>query len=104
MAVEDDQSTWLPKPPPPRGVRRDAAIDAALRKFDGVEEAASRPAAQQRPGSWMRRPQLAVAMSAAFLLIVGVPAALIGLRDDPHGSQPASSMVAEPSDECVGGK
>jgi hypothetical protein len=105
MAVEDDQSTWLPKPPPPRAVRRDAAIDAALRKFDGVEEVSSPPAARPRPSrSWMRRPQLAVAMSAMFVLIVGVPAALIGLRDEPHRAQPSSSIVAEQNEECAGGK
>ena len=40
MAVEKDQSAWLPEPPPPRPARRDAAIDAALRRFDGIDEPA----------------------------------------------------------------
>ena len=47
MAVEQDQAGLLPEPPPPRPARRDAAIDAALRKFDGVEEPAL--AARERP-------------------------------------------------------
>ena len=38
MAVDSDQTDWLPKPPPPRPARRDAAIETALRKFDGVDE------------------------------------------------------------------
>src|SRR5947208_14646411 len=89
MAVEKDQSAWLPEPPPPRPARRDAAIDAALRRFDGIEEPA--PGARERRPSWARahRPQMAVMVSALLLMIVGIPAALIGLRNAP--SPPASS-------------
>src|SRR5438552_1151443 len=79
MVVEKDQSAWLPEPPPPRPARRDAAIDAALRRFDGIDEPAS---IRERPPSWARthRPQMAVIVSALLLMIVGIPAALIGLR------------------------
>ena len=42
MAVEQDQSSWLPGPPPPRPLAREAAIEAALRKFDGAEETPAR--------------------------------------------------------------
>jgi hypothetical protein len=94
MAVEDHQSDWLPKPPPPRPARRDAAIDAALRKFDGIEEAA--PAAARPSWASTHRPQLAVAFSAMLLVVVGIPAALIGLRNQPAPSnQPQSAIVTE---------
>ena len=95
MAVEKDQSAWLPEPPPVRPSRRDAAIDAALRRFDGIEDAA--PASRERPRrSWVRthRPQFALAMSAALVLLVGVPAALIGLRDQPSTSERHPPAVA----------
>jgi hypothetical protein len=38
-----DDTDLLPEPPPPRPARRDAAIDAALRRFDGESAAAPEP-------------------------------------------------------------
>lgn len=84
MTVEQDQAGLLPEPPPPRPARRDAAIDAALRKFDGIEDPA--PATQERPKRlWagIQRPQLAAFASAMLLVVIGIPAALIGLRNQP---------------------
>jgi hypothetical protein len=81
--MEKDQSAWLPEPPPPRPARRDAAIEAALRKFDGGEDAA--PSVREAPRrSWAstHRPQLALALSAMLLVVIGVPAALIGIRNE----------------------
>jgi len=81
--MEKDQSAWLPEPPPPRPARRDAAIEAALRKFDGVEDAAL-PAREEPRRAWAsaHRPQLALALSAMLLVVIGVPAALIGIRNE----------------------
>lgn len=89
MAVEKDRSDWLPQPPPPRPARRDAAIDAALRKFDGIEEPAAVPSGRPRH-SWAstHHPQLAVVASAMLLVVVGIPAALIGLRNQPSTPEP----------------
>lgn len=83
MAVEQDQAGLLPEPPPPRPARRDAAIEAALRKFDGIEEPA--PAAGQRPARWngIQRPHVAALASAMLLVVIGIPAALVGLRNQP---------------------
>jgi hypothetical protein len=94
MAAQKDQSGWLPTPPPPRPARRDAAIEAALRRFDGAEDAA--PPAREGPRrSWAstHRPQLAMAFSAMLLVVVGVPAALIGLRNSPSTSEHAPPTV-----------
>jgi hypothetical protein len=97
MAVEQDPRGWLPEPPPPRPARRDAAIDAALRRFDGLPDAPA--AASEGPRrSWAstHRPQLAVAFSALLLVIIFIPAALIGLRNAPPPSKRAASrMVAQ---------
>src|SRR5690349_20350772 len=93
MAGEEDRSTWLPKPPPPRPARREAAIDAALRKFDG-EEAAAPVTERPERQPWTRRPQFAVAASALLLVIVGIPAALIGLRNSPRTVEQRSSPPA----------
>jgi hypothetical protein len=96
MPVEKDQSAWLPEPPPPHPARRDAAIAAALRKFDGVEEAASPPREQPKT-SWANRhrSQLAVLVSAMLLVVIGIPAALIGLRNQPstHEGTPHPAMM-----------
>src|SRR5690348_6769281 len=93
MAVETDD--WLPGPPPPRPARREAAIDAALRKFDGVEDAAL-PARDGPRRSWAsaHRPQLALALSAVLLVVIGVPAALIGIRNESSPSrEPPPAIV-----------
>jgi hypothetical protein len=98
MAVEQDQSGLLPEPPPPRPARRNAAIDAALRKFDGVEEPA--PAARDRPTRpWtgLQRPHVAAFASAILLVVVGIPAALIGLRNQsPVLERPEPSAATHP--------
>ena len=90
MAAEKDQSGWLPTPPSPRPARREAAIETALRRFDGGEDAAA-PAREGARRSWAstHRPQLAMAFSAMLLVVVGVPAALIGLRNAPTTSEKA---------------
>jgi len=93
MAAEQDQSSWLPEPPPPRPARRDAAIHAALRKFDGLEVPA--PAVDQAPRrSWAsaHRPQLAALVSVMLIVVVGIPVALIGLRNN----QPPTPESAPP--------
>ena len=62
----------VPDPPPPRPARRDAAIDAAMRRFDGVEDP-PRTAPDRPRRSWAGRPQLAWAMTAGLVVIIGLP-------------------------------
>ena len=76
----DPESVPLPEPPPPRPAARDAAIEAALKRFDGVEE---KPAVPVRPTPWTRKPQFQLAIAASLLLVIGLPATLIGLRNQP---------------------
>lgn len=95
MTVEQDQTGLLPEPPPPRPARRDAAIDAALRKFDAVEQPALAP--RERPAlRWkgIQRPHVAALASAMLLVVVGIPAALIGLRDQPAAPERSEPRAA----------
>jgi len=89
-------SPLLPEPPPPRPAGRDAAIAAALRRFDGEPAAAPEPRAS-RANSWTRHPQLGLALAASLVVIIGFPAAFIALRD--QGSSPAgmSAPVSPPA-------
>ena len=92
MAIDDDLSGSLPKPPPPHPARREAAIDAALRRFDGTGEeapAADRPRPMASPW-WtrLRQPQMGVLVSAVVVAAIGLPAALIAIRElSPSANQ-----------------
>ena len=73
-------SPLLPEPPPPRPAGRDAAIAAALRRFDGEPASAPEPRASKASpaNSWTRHPQLGLALAASLVVIIGFPAAFIG--------------------------
>ena len=106
MAVDD--SSLLPKTPPPRPARRDAAVEAALRRFDGIEEPAAAAPGQRSRWAWGRHPQYGLAMSAALVAVIGLPAALIAIRNadvaPPHVSGPAPKQVSsEPADIAAAG-
>ena len=80
--VAVDTSSILPEAPPPKPARRDAAIEAALRRFDGAEDAAtavSRPEAKRR--AWARSPQFGLLVTASLIAAIGLPAAYISIRD-----------------------
>ncbi len=93
MAGEEDRK-WLPDPPPPRPARRDAAIEAALRKFDGEEQI--RPVRERgrlRSPGRVQRPGIAAFATFGLLAVVGIPATLIAIRDTP----PPSADVPKPA-------
>lgn len=107
MAIGNDDPIALPKAPPPRPAARQAAIEAALRKFDGVEETAPARAGRQRPGlfgwaSTHRGPASALA-TAAIVAVVGLPIALATLRDNPRPApqQPVAPTTAQPAQEST---
>jgi hypothetical protein len=88
-----DDHDLLPEPPPPRPAGRDAAIAAALRRFDGEPDAAPQPRGS-RAGSWTRHPQLGLALAASLVVIIGFPAAFIVLRDNGSGPAEAPAPVS----------
>lgn len=96
MAEKDDLS--LPDPPPPAPARREAAIAAAMERFDG----GSAPAPQkprQRP-VW-RRPALGAALTLSLLALFVAPMAwMIPKPEKPsveHGIMPAAPVeMAQP--------
>lgn len=77
MAGDDDLSALLPEPPPPRNARRDAAIEAAMLRFDGREPApVAAPSRPPRPASrWslIGRPQFGALLTAALVGVIAVP-------------------------------
>jgi len=82
MAAHDDIAASLPEPPPPAPARREAAIEAALRRFDGIEERPI-PYVGDRSPWWNRltRPQAGVLVSATLVALIGVPIALVSLGE-----------------------
>jgi hypothetical protein len=76
MATDNDLSALLPEPPPARPARREAAIDEALRRFDGGGQSAPSPPVKARPApareGW-GRPQIAALASVALVVLFTVP-------------------------------
>lgn len=113
MAEAEDLGRRLPAAPPPSPARREAAIEAALRRFDGA--AASRPATPERlrPRWWANRPQLGALVAACLLLAVGLPLAIrtenermnrgapskIAGAGDGAGPAPTAPAAPSPGDE-----
>ncbi|MDB5672373.1 MAG: hypothetical protein JWO25_3332 [Alphaproteobacteria bacterium] len=104
MSRDEDIAASLPDPPPPAPARREATIEAALRRFDEGGEAARSPAARPAPRSppwWSRlsRSQFGILASAMLVVLVAVPAAWLSLGQNPAMRQPAApaSHVGRPS-------
>ena len=102
MAVDSDDPIVLPQAPPPRPAARRAAMEAALRKFDGVEDAPLEPTRKPplRAG-WPavdRRAAGALA-TAALIAVVSIPLVLTTVRDNvPPSVTPSPPSVSGPAE------
>ncbi len=101
MASEDyDFALPLPPPPPPAPARREAAISAAMRRFDadgdGALGAAAEPAPPRDRPRWVSadRPQLAMLVTAALVAVIGVPVAWLTIS---HNTGPATVLASRES-------
>lgn len=96
----------MPVPPPPAPARRDAAINEALRRFDGAGDASRIAPSPSVPapsvpatgipagaGAWwgkIPRPQLGMLVAASLVAIIGLPVAWFGI--DRQGG-PATELA-----------
>jgi hypothetical protein len=101
VAIDSDNRLSLPDPPPPRPAARKEAIEAALRKFDGIAET---PAARRSSWLGMDRRAFGALATAAIVAVISVPIALDALRDLPQPPQqaqpPVVADVGEPALEA----
>src|SRR6476661_7925880 len=79
MDRDEDIAAFLPTPPQPAPARRTAAIEAAMRRFDGDEAPApvTPPRAARPASAWPtpRRAFAAAVLSAALIALIGGPIA-----------------------------
>jgi tetratricopeptide (TPR) repeat protein len=98
MDGDDDIAASLPRPPLPAPARREAAIEEALRRFDGGGERPRGPAAARRaarPAPWravLDRPWAGALAAACLVALIGLPMAWISLGDrlTPHARAPGT--------------
>jgi hypothetical protein len=103
MAV-DGNETLLPTPPPPRPAARQAAVEAALRKFDGSEEVSeSKVRKRPSPGWWsgMNRRPAGALVTAALIAMIGIPTAMIALRDQTIAPRTQEQIPVQPGPTAV---
>lgn len=86
MGSDSDLSVSLPVPPPPNPAARRAAIDSAMRRFDGIADSPSeRP---RRPSLWQwastHRGAAGGLVTAALIAVISIPAIQIAIQDHPQ--------------------
>src|SRR5688572_28501710 len=106
MGMDDKLAASLPEPPLPAPARRQAAIEEALRRFDGGAPRPARAEAGRAPAAatpWWRRPtpSWAPAFATAVLaLLIALPVAWTVIGDgsgERAGPDGAPAIVGKPS-------
>jgi Flp pilus assembly protein TadD len=94
MPDDKDLALSLPDPPPPAPTRREAAIETALRRFDGIEDGAARPTPTPRKRGWLQlnRPQLGTLVAAGLVALIFAPVAWMTAN---QRIVPATEMAAD---------
>mgnify|MGYP003582293300 CR=1 FL=1 len=98
MAGERNTPFSLPDPPPPAPARREAAVEAALRRFDGAEQGAP-PVGTGKDARWrhlLDRPYLGSALALSLLALVVLPVAWMNM---PRQDAPSPRIAARPQEE-----
>jgi hypothetical protein len=90
LAVDD--STLLPKAPPPRPAARDGAIGAAMRRFDGIANPPAPPREAASRRGWGGRPKMGMLVTASLVAVIGLPAILIAIRDNDVERAPSAPV------------
>ncbi len=112
MGSDGDLPVSLPSPPPPNPAARREAIETALRKFDGIEEAPARRKTSSGRWATMHRRPAGALVAAALIAVVLIPAVPIILQDKPPAEgedadvrsrvQPTEQASACEGPGCVG--
>ena len=98
MAGEQNNPFALPDPPPPAPARREAAIEAALRRFDGTEQSAP-PVGTAKAARWrhlLDRPYLGSALALSLLALVVLPVAWVNM---PRQDAPSPRAAPRPQEQ-----
>ncbi|MES2290395.1 MAG: tetratricopeptide repeat protein [Pseudomonadota bacterium] len=103
MKSDDDIAALLPEPPPHAPAPREAAIGAALRRFDGdaAPQHAARPPSTRKP--LLNRPQIGLLVSAALVAVIGLPMAWVSVpHEAPRGNaRPATDTAFVETTQAV---
>ncbi|RSU29854.1 hypothetical protein BRX39_20030, partial [Sphingomonas koreensis] len=94
---DEGLSGLLPKAPPPRPARREAAIAAAMRRFDGIADAPAEPQHMPaRPPLWKSRWGRAGAsiLLVAMLTVSGCAVSLLAVAVSAAGGEAPALRVA----------
>jgi len=104
VGQDGDDIIALPNPPPPRPAARGQAIDAALRKFDGIEETPARQRPSQPWWATMHRRPAGAFAAVAIVALIALPVLQTSLRDQapvPAREEAAAPDIAQPNQDAA---